>query len=59
MKSFELILAPVSVKLLKEELTRLLNCKYLSRLPLPPNNGPNVVLGSPGESRKMMLLFTV
>uniref|UniRef100_UPI0037E81673 caprin-2 n=1 Tax=Semicossyphus pulcher TaxID=241346 RepID=UPI0037E81673 len=33
-------------KLLKEELTRLLNCKYFSCLPPPPNKPPEVLLNS-------------
>ncbi|KAM9334840.1 caprin-2 [Symphorus nematophorus] len=37
-------------KQLKEELTRLLNCKYFSCLPPPPNNSSEVVLSSTSHS---------
>ncbi|KAM7377830.1 hypothetical protein PAMA_012973 [Pampus argenteus] len=37
---------PAGVKLLKEELTRLLNCKYFSCLPPPPKKTPEVSLSS-------------
>ncbi|XP_078099187.1 caprin-2 isoform X2 [Sander vitreus] len=37
-------------KLFKEEVTRLLNCKYFSCLPPPPNKSPEVLLKSNGHS---------
>ncbi|XP_075932225.1 caprin-2 [Anarhichas minor] len=37
-------------KLFKEELNRLLTCKYFSRLPCPPNKPPEVLLRSNGHS---------
>nr|XP_046235413.1 caprin-2 isoform X2 [Scatophagus argus] len=37
-------------KLLKEELTKLLKCKYFSCLPPPPNKCPEVVLSSTSHS---------
>ncbi|XP_018552709.1 caprin-2 isoform X1 [Lates calcarifer] len=37
-------------KLLKEELTRLLNCKYFSCLPPPPNKTPELLLSSTSHS---------
>ncbi|XP_076577821.1 caprin-2 isoform X2 [Chaetodon auriga] len=37
-------------KLLKEELTRLLNCKYFSCLPPPPNKCPELALRSSSHS---------
>ncbi|KAG7235835.1 hypothetical protein INR49_002135 [Caranx melampygus] len=37
-------------KALKEELTRLLNCKYFSCLPPPPNKTPEVLLSSASHS---------
>ncbi|XP_040003510.1 caprin-2 isoform X2 [Xiphias gladius] len=37
-------------KLLKEDLTRLLNCKYFSCLPPPPNNTPEMLLNSTSHS---------
>ncbi|KAM6961957.1 caprin-2 isoform 2-T2 [Tautogolabrus adspersus] len=37
-------------KLLKEELTKLLNCKYFSVLPLPPNKPAEVLLNSTNHS---------
>ncbi|XP_040886222.1 caprin-2 isoform X2 [Toxotes jaculatrix] len=37
-------------KLLKEELTRLLNCKYFNCLPPPPNKTPEVLLSSTSHS---------
>ncbi|XP_058481824.1 caprin-2 isoform X1 [Solea solea] len=37
-------------KLLKEELTRLLNCKYFSCLPPPPNKTPELLLDSGSHS---------
>lgn len=53
-------LTDFSVKLFKEEVTRLLNCKYFSCLPPPPNKSPEVLLKSNGHSSKMiMLTFTV
>ncbi|XP_044041842.1 caprin-2 isoform X2 [Siniperca chuatsi] len=37
-------------QLLKEELTRLLNCKYFSCLPPPPSKSPEVLLSSTSHS---------
>ncbi|XP_034719061.1 caprin-2 isoform X2 [Etheostoma cragini] len=37
-------------KLFKEEVTRLLNCKYFSCLPLPPKKSPEVLLKSNSHS---------
>ncbi|XP_035535947.1 caprin-2 isoform X1 [Morone saxatilis] len=37
-------------KLLKEELTRLLNCKYFSCLPPPPNKSPEAIQSSTSHS---------
>lgn len=43
------------VKLLKEELTRLLNCKYFSCLPPPPRKSPEVLLSLTSHSSKNIL----
>lgn len=41
----------LSVKLLKEELTRMLSYKYFSCLPPPPNKSPEVLLSSAHSSK--------
>ncbi|KAM7366802.1 hypothetical protein PAMP_014746 [Pampus punctatissimus] len=46
-------------KLLKEELTRLLNCKYFNCLPPPPKKNPEVSLSSTSHSSKNLLTSTV
>ncbi|KAI3367013.1 hypothetical protein L3Q82_009647 [Scortum barcoo] len=42
--------AGATFKLLKEELTKLLNCKYFSCLPPPPSKSPEVLLSSTSHS---------
>eukprot|EP00064_Thunnus_orientalis_P019812 superscaffoldBa00005133_g19942 len=46
-------------KLLKEELTRLMNCKYFSCLPPPPKNAPEVSQSSTNNSSKNLVTSTV